>query len=49
MSKPLKIVRLDGIISPSPVFSPDFIHEYISFEQTSFDHDLIASRIAGAE
>lgn len=49
MTQPLRIVRLDGHISPPPIFSSNFLHSYTSYEQTSFDDALITSRIAGAD
>jgi lactate dehydrogenase-like 2-hydroxyacid dehydrogenase len=49
MGRILQIVRLDGIISPPPTFSPDFHHTYTSYDQTPFDHALITSRIQDAD
>jgi lactate dehydrogenase-like 2-hydroxyacid dehydrogenase len=48
-SKPLNIVRLDGIHTPAPFFSPTFKHTYSSYDYTSSDDTLIISRLLDAD
>jgi len=43
------IVRLDGWVSPGPVFSESFKHTYTSHDHTPPDSAVIASRLANAD
>lgn len=43
------IVRLDGWVSPPPVFSPSFKHTYTSHDHTPPDSETISSRLATAD
>ncbi|TVY32111.1 putative 2-hydroxyacid dehydrogenase [Lachnellula subtilissima] len=43
------IVRLDGWVSPAPIFSPSFKHTYTSHDRTPSDTTTISSRLATAD
>lgn len=45
----LSIVRLDGIHTPAPFFSPTFKHTYTSHDHTPFDDSVIIPRLKDAD
>ena len=48
-SQPPHIVRLDGIHTPSPTFSPSFTHTYTEYPSTPSDTATIVERIKDAD
>jgi D-isomer specific 2-hydroxyacid dehydrogenase, catalytic domain len=48
-SQPPHIVRLDGIHTPSPTFSPSFKHTYTEYPSTPSDTATIVERIKDAD
>ena len=49
LPQPLHIVRLDGIHSEPPTFSPAFKYTYTEYPSTPFDTHTIVSRIKDAD
>ncbi|PMD42234.1 hypothetical protein L207DRAFT_510472 [Hyaloscypha variabilis F] len=49
LPQPLHIVRLDGIHSEPPTFSPTFKYTYTEYPSTPFDTHTIVSRIKDAD
>jgi hypothetical protein len=45
----INIVRLDGIHTPSPTFSPSFKHTYTEYSSTPSDTETIVERIKDAD
>lgn len=43
------IVRLDGWVSPPPIFSPSFKHTYTSYDRTAPSDPLIIERLTPAD
>jgi glycerate dehydrogenase len=48
-SEIINIIRLDGIHTPSPTFSPGFNHAYTEYRSTPSDTDIIIERIKDAD
>jgi len=48
-SKPLHIVRLDGIHTPDPIFSPSFKHTYTSYPSVPFSTPTIISHLTSPQ
>lgn len=48
-SQIINIVRLDGIHTPSPTFSPSFKHTYTEYPSTTSDTETIVERIKDAD
>lgn len=47
--EPPHIVRLDGWVSPGPIFSPSFQHTYTSHDRIPIDSATISSHLATAD
>ncbi|KAH6721511.1 2-hydroxyacid dehydrogenase-like protein [Leptodontidium sp. MPI-SDFR-AT-0119] len=45
LSKSLHIVRLDGIHTPDPIFSPSFTHTYVSYPSVPFSTPTVISHL----